>query len=91
LGAKLSDTKQTGCAFEFAELFATSYGGTRRRNSKNVCKTSGGRSNSQKYKIRRNAFGGAPRNNAIVLRKIGYKNAEQEDAMISILVPRITG
>lgn len=71
LCSELGNTKQARSTFKCLQLSAAANGVARRRHGKDVGKAGSGRSGAQQDKVGRNAFGGAARDDAIVLGEVG--------------------
>ena len=89
MGAELKDTEQSCSALKGAELLATADGNARRRDGQNVGEAGSGGSGAQQDKVGRDAFRRAPRDDAVVLGKVGDENAEQEDSA-TLLLSKLT-
>lgn len=80
LCSELGNTKQAGSTFECLQLSAAANGVAGWCYGKDVGEASGGRSGAQQDEIGRYAFGGAARDDAIVLGKIRDQKADENDA-----------
>lgn len=82
LYSELGNTKQARSTFESVELSAAANGVARGRHGQDVGEAGGGRSGAQQDEIGRYAFGGAARDDAIVLGEVRDQKADKDDAAV---------
>lgn len=80
--SELGNTKQAGSTFECLQLSAAANGVARWCHSQDVGEASSGRSGAQQDEIGRYAFGGAARDDAIVLGEVRDQKTDENDAAV---------
>lgn len=85
--SELGDTKQSDGTFKCFQLLAAANGSAGRCHSQDVGKASGGRGCAEKNKVGGDAFGGASRNDAIVLWQVRDQETDKNDAAMCLLGP----